>query len=373
MMEQLTFQLADQADDDAIRRLLRENPMGGDISLSLEREPSYFDFSEVEGPFHQAIIALEQGTNNLAGFASRSIRPYYINGIAQHLGYLGQLRFTPDHRRFFPLLKGFLFFRELHRDKRSAYYLTSIMEDNIAAKRVLLSGISGLPRYDEYCRFTTHTVSTLRKQQSQSLPDTIHIENGSATRLPDLIDFLHRNNKNRQFAPIWDENSLFHPDRTPGLTNKDFILAIEKDKIIGCMALWDQRQFKQAVIRAYSPHLARWRLLINFVAFFSNNPRLPAVNSTIAHCYLSHISIKEERSEIFRALLNKAMAVAKQRKIPLLTVGFASTHPFHTILEESYKTFKSLSRIFLVSWNDLDQAPLQLLDNRLPGIEVALL
>jgi len=349
MTRPLTFQLANQADDDAIRQLLRENPMGGDIALSLEREPSYFDFSGVEGPFHQAIIAREHGTNKLAGFGSRTIRPYFINGSPQQVGYLGQLRFTPPHRRFFPLKRGLHFLRELHRDGQTPFYLTSIMEDNTSANRILLSRVSGLPQYEEYCRFATHTVPTRNKKTVKVLPDTIRIENGSAARTSELINFLHRNNKTLQFTPVWDGDTLFHPDRTPGLTSNDFIFAIEEDKIIGCMALWDQRQFKQAVIRAYSPRIARWRLLINLIAKMGNSPRLPAINSTLDHCYLSHVSISEHRSEIFSALLDTALAKAKKRKISLLTVGFATRHPFHALLEESYKTFKSLSRIFLVS------------------------
>src|SRR4051812_34220400 len=36
------FDVANQADDFEIRRLLRENPMPGKISISLEREPDYF-------------------------------------------------------------------------------------------------------------------------------------------------------------------------------------------------------------------------------------------------------------------------------------------------------------------------------------------
>jgi hypothetical protein len=374
-MQQLSFQLARQTDDSAIRQLLQENPMGGDISLSLEREPSYFDFSGVEGDFHQAIIAREQKSKKVVGFASRAIRKYYINGTLQDLGYIGQLRFTPAHRRFFPLLKGFQFLKELHKDKRVPFYLTSIMEDNITTARVLLSGVPQLPRYEEYCRFVSHSISTRnKKNRCKPLPDNIHIENGSPQRFTELVAFLRCHNKSMQFAPVWDEESLLQQGQTPGLSHNDFFLAIDKNKIVGCLALWDQRQFKQAVIRSYSPRIARWRWLINVIALISGSPRLPSVNSTIPHCYLSHISIKEQNKKIFAALLNAVMKEAKQRKIPLLTIGFATTHPLNIFLESSYKTFRNYSRIFLVSWDDAEAPPpLQSLDTRTPGIEVALL
>src|SRR5882757_5465832 len=36
------FAVATEADESAIRRLLRENPMHGDVSVAFEREPNYF-------------------------------------------------------------------------------------------------------------------------------------------------------------------------------------------------------------------------------------------------------------------------------------------------------------------------------------------
>jgi hypothetical protein len=347
--------------------------MGGDIGLSLEREPSYFDYSGVDGPFHQVVIGKEPGEDKLVGMASRSIRPYYYNGSIQQIGYLSQLRFAVPHRRFFPLQQGFRYMKELHGDKRTPFYLTSIMEDNIPANRVLKSGTGGLPCYKEYCRFTTHTIATLRKRSSRNPPDGIRVESGSPARTSEVIDFLHDNNKMFQFAPVWDVDTLFNPTMTPCLSIENFILAIENEKIVGCMALWDQRRFKQAVIRSYSINLTRWRFLINFAAALRGVPKLPAVNSILPHCYLSHIGIGDLRSEVFGVLLNSALQKARLEKIPLMTVGFAAQHPFNTLLEESYTTFKALSRIFLVFWNDRDQPQPLVVDNLLPGLDVSIL
>ncbi len=347
--------------------------MGGGIGLSLEREPSYFNYSGVDGPFHQVVIAKERGEDKLVGMASRSIRPYYYNGSIQQIGYLSQLRFTLLHRRFFPLQQGFCYLKELHRDKRTPFYLTSIMEDNLPANRVLKSGTSGLPCYKEYCPFTTHTIPTLRKKSSKYLPGDIRIETGSPARTSEVIDFLHDNNKMLQFAPVWDVDTLFNPALTPGLSIQDFMLAIENEKIVGCMALWDQRQFKQAVIRSYSKNLTRWRFIINFAAALRGVTKLPPVNSILPHCYLSHISISDLRSEVFSILLDSALQKARLGKIPLLTVGFATQHPFNTLLEGTHTTFKSLSRIFLVFWNDQDQPQPHVVDNLLPGLDVSIL
>lgn len=372
MSRSLYFKLADHADDASIRRLLRENPMGEEIGLSLEREPSYFDYAGVDGPFHQAIICKEPDEDRLVGMASRSVRPYYWNGSVQQTGYLGQLRFAVPHRRFYPLQQGFRYLRKLHDDRRTPFYLTSIMEDNIPAHRVLTSGVSGLPCYREYCRFTTHTIPALRRRSSGNLHSDIRVESGSVARIPELLDFLHETNKKLQFAPVWDADTLFNPMLTPGLSIEDFILAIENDRIVGCVALWDQRGFKQAVIRFYSKNLARWRPIINFAAALRGGPKLPAVNTILPHCYLSHLGIGDQRSEVLRILLDSALHKARMGKVPLVTVGFAAHHPLNTLLERSYTTFKSFSRIFLVFWDDQDRSP-HVADNLLPGLDVAIL
>ena len=82
-MPRLKFELATQADDTDLRRLLRENPIAGSISLSFEREPCYFDASVIEGPFHQTIVAREADSSNVIAFGNRSVRPLFINGLCR--------------------------------------------------------------------------------------------------------------------------------------------------------------------------------------------------------------------------------------------------------------------------------------------------
>ena len=55
------FALATPADDADIRCLLRENPMPGQITLTLEREPDYFADADLPGTVKQTIIANQGG------------------------------------------------------------------------------------------------------------------------------------------------------------------------------------------------------------------------------------------------------------------------------------------------------------------------
>ena len=85
-MPSLVFEVATESDDTDLRRLLRENPIQGSISLSFEREPCYFDASIIEGSFHHTIIAREADMGNVIAFGNRSVRPLYVSGEVRDIG-----------------------------------------------------------------------------------------------------------------------------------------------------------------------------------------------------------------------------------------------------------------------------------------------
>ncbi|MDB5292936.1 MAG: hypothetical protein JWL69_4177, partial [Phycisphaerales bacterium] len=80
----IRFTIASAAHDAGIRRLLRDNPMRGQISVSMERESSYFGAARIEGPAHRTIVALDEGRVICAGGVS--VRERFINGRPMAVG-----------------------------------------------------------------------------------------------------------------------------------------------------------------------------------------------------------------------------------------------------------------------------------------------
>ena len=134
----IRFAVACPSDDADLRALLRANPMGGWVQVAMEREPRYFA-KLVRGEEHQAIIARDRSTGECVGMCARSVRSAYVNGIARSLGYIGELRIAPQYRHRFRIIReGFATLRaELHEPQRTPFYLTSIIADNHAARRLL--------------------------------------------------------------------------------------------------------------------------------------------------------------------------------------------------------------------------------------------
>src|SRR5439155_15767832 len=97
-MSRYQFDLAAEADDADLRRVLAETPMPGRIAVSFRREPSYFAAAEVDGRFRQVVAARDMESGHVVGFGSRSVGERYVNGRPMPIGYLSSLRLLESHR-----------------------------------------------------------------------------------------------------------------------------------------------------------------------------------------------------------------------------------------------------------------------------------
>jgi len=369
-MSTLRFELASEPDDADLRRLLRENPIPGSLSLSFEREPCYFNASVVEGPFHQTIVARELYSGTVIAFGNRSVRPLYVNGQVQDIGYMSQLRVNPAYGKGMYLARGlaggFRKYHELHEDGRAPFYLMSVIEDNLPARRLLTSGLPEYPRAREYTRMFTYAVYPIRRKRDLPMPSSMQIIRGDETYAGAIVDCLHRNNAHKQFAPYWTPDSLFHSNFSP----TDFFLAIEGDYVLGCLACWNQSAFKQTVVRGYSGALRRWRKTLNFVSRFGFVPYLPEPNTPLRHSYACHLAIDHDERVVFEALLRKIYNYNLEQNYSYFMIGLAESNPLRDVVE-AYRPLTYISQIYLVNWDDDDL--LAKIDGPIPGLEIALL
>src|SRR5436305_9094059 len=143
-MSQFRCEVATADDDAELRQVLAATPMPGLISVSYRREPSYFGAAVVSGGFHQVLAVRDAAADRIAGFVSRAIRPMFVNGRPEPIGYLSALRALPEYRNRGLLARGVFHLRRLHADGRAKLYLATIAEGNETAIRILTSGRTGL-------------------------------------------------------------------------------------------------------------------------------------------------------------------------------------------------------------------------------------
>jgi len=372
-MTRIELRLAKPEDDPDLRKILCENPIAGDISLSFEREPNYFIAAQVEAPDYQIIVGKDLDIDRVIGMGARSIRSLYINGKAKKIGYLSQFRIDQNYRAMRKgLMKAWQFFKKLNQDGKSPFYYTSIIENNLPARRLLTRGLPGLPKYTEYSRMNTLAIYSRRKKKNLGSPRHVEIKHGNDVEKTAIIECLQRNLPRYQFAPLWDETLLFTPKHTPGLAPEDFIVAVEGDKVVGCIALWNQGGYKQTVVRGYSKIVKYFRWAINLAAIMFGFPVLPPIGEKINHAYASHLAIDEDDLEIYQALIRKLYNHAVKRDYSYFMLGLCDHHPFFQYTKKEYAHLNYKSIIYLVSWNR-EADPKVEIDDRLPNPEIAIL
>ena len=358
------FAVATAADDAGIRRLLRDNPMRGNISLSFEREPDYFADACLPGETKQTIVARRRGRIVCAG--SCTIRRRFINGNPCRVGYLGGLRLDESVTgRFDVVRRGYEFFHAIQAGAPAEFYFTSIAADNERARRLLERGLPGMPRYECIGGYVTVLLPTKRRR---SIPGPL-VE--AAPTMEQFMPRLNEHNARHQLAPCWsaDELNALQP---LGLVPQDFRVVREGGRIVAGAALWDQSVFKQTVIHGYQPFLALARPALNLASPVTGAVRLPAVGQMLANAFISHVAITSAEPETLLGLLEKFRHLAAQRDIGLLTIGFAAEDPRLAILRSRFRAREYHSRLYVVRWPEFGGSADEL-DERIPAPEVALL
>jgi hypothetical protein len=358
---------ATDSDDAEVRQLLRENPMSGNIQLSLEREPRAAIAARVEGHPHRSVVWRAGG--RVVGVGTRAVMDVFVDGQPQRVGYLSQLRIHRDFRgRLRPILAGYRLLLSARSRDEEAYDLTSILEDNLAARRLLEAQLPGLPRYRPLGRFSTLVLSThrySRRRRSNGVP----VVTAEDEHLHEIAQCLDRNNRRFQFARQSDREGLLSSEHSPGLAATDFRMAVRAGRVVGCLALWDQTAFKQTVVRGYSRGLAFWRPAINGVARVLCTPRLPAPDEALPHAFLSHVAVDGDDPDVFLALVDAALLTARQRRHLYVVAGFAETHPLR-VTATAFGHREVWSRLYAVHWPG-EEGALAELARLVPHPEVA--
>ncbi len=361
--------LADAVDDLRIRRLLRKAPVPGPVRIAYLREPDYLAALAVEGRFNQTVMGVDSASDELIGVGSRSVKTAFINGEPSPLGYLSALRVAENYRGGTFLARGYKFFKELHSDGRAKLYLTTIIEGNDKARRLLTSGRGGLPAYRDIGRFHTLAIS-LKQPLKRAVESGIAIRAAEDPDIPMLLDFWRREGSKKQFFPEYRTEDFTSRGLLRGLALGDICLAFHGNELVGTAAAWDQRAFRQSKVTGYD---RPWRLLrpaYNLGARVLGYPTLPSAGTELDYVNLSLVCVKDNDAAVFGALLRELMKQSRGRH-KLLVAGCHERDPLLRVLI-NYRHFSYFSRLYVVCWPD-GESDFQKLNGRVPYLELGAL
>jgi hypothetical protein len=394
-MSRFQFELATADDDQALRRLMAETPMPGSVSVTFRREPSFFEATVVDGRFRQVIVARDRATWQIAGVGCRSVRNMYVNGRARPVGYLSSLRILEQHRGTAILARGYAYLRQLHGDGRAGLYLTTIAEGNDRAISLLTSRRAGLPSYHEAGNYYTLVVPLTRQKRGHSaffaardaprvpgvkkvefplfLPgQTITVRPMRAGDAEELVAFLGAVGAGRQFFPDYSAHDFFTEGGTfKDLRPSDVLSAYRRGEMVGVLAAWNQRSFRQTVIEGYSGRLRWMRGLYNGWARLSGRPRLPAPGCVLRYVTAAIPAVHDGDPEVFTALLRSLIARLAPEPHDFLLVGLHENDPLLPTARR-FSVNAYVTRLYLVCWADGEPLRAEL-DPRPPYLELGCL
>ncbi|HEU0001205.1 MAG TPA: hypothetical protein VFQ36_09920 [Ktedonobacteraceae bacterium] len=345
------FSLAGEAEDEALRALLRRIAMPGNITLSFQREPSFLLAEQAGSVASQVMMCKDRTKDQIVGMGSRSIRNVYIDGKPAQVGYLSMLRGVPEARGNIALARGYRYLHTLHADGAVPYYFTTILDDNTDAKNLLTSARGGLPVYKPLGQLITYLIPLRRNRLRKSAGN--EASRVDQQQLPQAIAFLQQWNSQYQFAPVYTLDDMLGQSKLlPAFCRKNFYIYKEQDEVRGTLGVWDQQSFKQTVVTAYSRKMQALRPFYNVYATITGNPGLPPTGSEIKLLYASFLS---GSSGPFEALLYQVCKDWSGKEYDYLSVGICTDSPLSTIASR-YATQQLSSTIYIVYWQDTQVA-----------------
>jgi hypothetical protein len=346
----MKFSLATPAHEPQLRQLARNEPMPGWIRLAFAHEPDWTASQQVLGDSAQTIVATNPG-ETVVGCGVRAIRRVYVNGQPRELGYLSGLRSLPGARRALGLAQGYRFLRQLHEeDRRVPAYLTTIVEDNREAIRLLTAERAGLPAYLDQGRLVTSAILLDVNRRTSPPAPGLEIKSGGEVAFDDVLQFLAREGARRQFFPMLERAQL-GTARLAGLRTSDFRVAIRAGAIVGTVAAWDQTAFRQVVVTGYSPLLRFVRPALNLWWSATTGRSLPPAGQGLRFFQVAFACARNHDAGVLAALLERLHRDCREAAYDCFLIGFHERNPERGALR-AFRAMHYASRLYLAAWND---------------------
>ena len=364
-MTGVTIDTAKRADNADLLRLLEEMPMPGFIRIAYQRAPDFFDALGVEGRSSQVVVGRDANGDRVIGMGTRSIKPAYVNGEVDDIGYLSGLRLKPEYRRGIHLARGYKKLRELHADGQARLYLSTMLNDNSVAQR-LTEHRARLPAYHDIGQLHHMAIAPGRLSPERAAA-RFAIRAARQEDLPQVVDFLNSEGPKRQFFPAYTVEDLTSADGLlRGLEPSDILIAWDGGRIAGVVAAWNQKAYRQSVVNGFAPWFRLCRPLYNAGAAVARLPRIPPAGSMLNYACLSLVCIRNDDRAAFAALLAEVLRRMRGRHDFLI----AGMHQRDPLLPELRKLrhLSYLSRLYVVCWRDGEDA-FSNLDERPPYVE----
>jgi hypothetical protein len=326
---------ATQSDNADLIDLAAACVMKGDIALRIDRGPDFFALNRLEGEKWRVGVAEVGG--RVVGCIGISERKAYVNGSPMRVGYVGDLKVHPRHRNT-RIADGLS-----HHAERvcsdlppTAPLLIKVLAGNRSMER-RLPGPRGVPAFTRIGTIRTHSIPVLGPRRPVAA-GTMRIDTARWSDLDAMARLWNVIAPERQLASVLsaDDFAEFIAS-APGLDISSYLVArSQHGEMLGFLAAWDQRSFKQLTVVGYSPRVRVARLAFNAAAMALKARRLPRAGAQLDCATIAHLCVPSARPELLRALVFAAYSAVRSRDCSVLNIGLDVRDPLAPALQGMY-------------------------------------
>ena len=346
--DRFSFGLASPQDSSQILEILEEGHYGGNISLLYTRRNDAFASFMREGEEVNIITCRDSLNDRIASIGACAQRTLYVNGIPRKVGYLFNLKTRSEYRKMFRFLpKGYEYCYQVHREKKLPFFLMTILEGNRDAIKLFEKRRAFMPGHYPLGTYRVFAFKTGLK--CKPMPG-FHFRRCSEADMPAVLQFLNETGKNYQFFP-WLQPEDFRDKSKKGISPGDFYsLHDDRGEITACGAIWDQKTYKQYIVKGYRGFFKRIAPFSAVLPVFGY-PHILAKPGTILDFFtLSYWAVKDNHPGLFTHFLKNISQCPGAKDYRFFVLGIHDANTLKNSLER-LPHFSYTSRIYLVDWD----------------------
>jgi hypothetical protein len=321
------FETATPGDAAEILEILEDMDFEGKISLTFTRRPDPYVSFRKEGRRVELLVSRDTWANRrITALAATSVNRMFFNGEPRDIGYLFGLRVRREYRRRYLLLpRGFEYLFSLHGNADLPLYITTILEENATARKLLEKKRPHMPVYEYFGDYDTYALTTGGRVRTSA---GLRFRRAEPSDLGALLAFLREQGSRFQFFPAFEEQELSDPEGP--ISCPDFYLLQDADQtLLAAGAVWDQRAYKQYVLSRYG---GIYRFLYPVSSLFPlfGYPKLARPGSVLNFFTLSFWAVRDDNPTWFDRFLRHVSA--QTGRFSYFVLGVDRRHPLRETL-----------------------------------------
>ena len=356
----ITVRQGTPADNAKMQDLITKITMPGVAQMCFQRAPDFFVGAKVIGDeFVLTVADDDERPDVLAGLSVISGRDLYISGQKRRVYYSGDTRVDPYYRR--RGIASNLFIEQKKHRSNDDLLQGIVLKENTAPLDAAKNTADGV-LFDYWISHTIETSFIFVRKVKPRIPAGVTLRAATAADLPAMQAFFDREAPRRNGYPVYDFDKLAKGDPYyAGLKVSDYVLALKGNEIIGMLAGWNQKAYKQTRIMGFKPAIKMLRPIYNLYVSVAGGFKLPPVGGVLNYLTLYNVLIANDDQAIYQALIDWVMAHEGQKYDALAT---AVTHGDPLVeVPRGYKRQKLISSHFWLSYGDdprpgIDNRPL---------------